>query len=115
MFINNEPSLKSRRLLSRPKLVGYFVLRSGTIGLISGSVLGGLFGLTLFAFIWTVPIGAGLGLGLGLVNGLGSAKEVRMHCSGELKTRSPQCDFLIFWRTKGSCALSVRRVAVTYS
>jgi hypothetical protein len=70
MFINNEPSLKSRRLLSRPKLVGYFVLRSGTIGLISGSVLGGLFGLTLFAFIWTVPIGAGLGLGLGLVNGL---------------------------------------------
>jgi hypothetical protein len=70
MFINNEPNLKSRKLLSRLKLLGYFVLRSGTIGLISGSVLGGLFGLTLFAFIWTVPFGAGLGLGLGLVNGL---------------------------------------------
>lgn len=70
MVNNNEPSLKIRKSLSRLKLVGYIVLRSGTIGLISGSVLGGLFGLTLFAFIWTGPVGAGLGLGLGLVNGL---------------------------------------------
>ncbi|MBD1866521.1 hypothetical protein H6F95_04210 [Cyanobacteria bacterium FACHB-471] len=70
MAINNEPSLKSRTSLSRLKLAGYIVLRSGTIGLISGSVLGGLFGLTLLAFIWTGAIGAGLGLGLGLVNGL---------------------------------------------
>ena len=72
MAINNRPSLKSQNPLSKLKLAGRIILRSGAIGLISGSVLGGLFGLTLFAFafIWTGVIGAGLGLGLGLVNGL---------------------------------------------
>lgn len=76
MAINNESSLQSRRSLSRLKLAGYIVLRSGAIGLISGSVLGGLFGFTLFlpvfwiGFISVGAIGAGLGLGLGLVNGL---------------------------------------------
>ncbi|MBV5260203.1 hypothetical protein FLX56_17470 [Synechococcus moorigangaii CMS01] len=57
-------------MISRLKLSGYIILRSGIVGLISGSVLGGLFGLTLFAFIWTGMVGAGLGLGLGLINGL---------------------------------------------
>ncbi|BAW95574.1 hypothetical protein NIES970_04830 [[Synechococcus] sp. NIES-970] len=72
MATNDEfkPSLKGKRSLSRLKLSGYIVLRSGAIGLISGSVLGGLFGFTLFAFTWTGLVGAGLGLGLGLINGL---------------------------------------------
>lgn len=51
-------------------LIKGFILRSAVIGLLSGSVLGGLFGVTYLAFIWTGLLGAGLGVSLGLVNGL---------------------------------------------
>ena len=46
---------------------------------------------------------------------VGRAKEVRMHCSGEGKTKSPQCDSPVSWKTRGSCEPSVRLAAVTYS
>ncbi|MBW4654618.1 MAG: hypothetical protein KME20_16500 [Kaiparowitsia implicata GSE-PSE-MK54-09C] len=50
---------------------GSLVLQSGTFGLISGGILGLLFGLCFFsAALWTGAVGAGLGLALGLVNGL---------------------------------------------
>lgn len=67
----STPKIEVKRPLSRLKLSGYIVLRSGAIGLISGSILGGLFGLTfyVYAFIWTGLVGAGLGLGLGIING----------------------------------------------
>ncbi|MBD1874251.1 hypothetical protein H6F75_12215 [Nodosilinea sp. FACHB-131] len=51
-------------------LVKGFIFRSAGIGLLSGSVLGGLFGVTYLAFIWTGLLGVGLGISLGLVNGL---------------------------------------------
>jgi hypothetical protein len=70
MTTPNDSSLPSPRSLSRLDLATYLVLRSGAIGLISGSVLGVLFGFSFLAFIWTGIVGAGLGLGLGLVNGL---------------------------------------------
>jgi hypothetical protein len=53
-----------------PDLIKGFVLRSAVIGLLSGSVLGGLFGVTYFVPIGTSLVGAGLGVGLGLTNGL---------------------------------------------
>ncbi|MBE9180037.1 hypothetical protein IQ268_15815 [Oculatella sp. LEGE 06141] len=70
MSTHNESNPKSQRPLPRLQLATYIILQSGIIGLISGSLLGGLFGCTLLVFIWTGTVGAGLGLGLGLVNGL---------------------------------------------
>lgn len=70
MDTNNESSWKSRKSISRLVLAKYIVLRSGAIGLISGAILGVLFGCTLLVFVWTGIAGAVLGLGLGLVNGL---------------------------------------------
>jgi hypothetical protein len=56
---------------SRLQLTGAILLRSGAIGLISGSLLGALFGSTPLPWsFWTGSAGAKLGLGLGLVGGL---------------------------------------------
>jgi len=71
MPINNESSVKSRKLIVGLKLGKYIVFRSMTIGLMSGSVLGMLFGCYFVPTILvTGVLGAGLGLGLGFVNGL---------------------------------------------
>lgn len=55
-----------------PDLIKGLILRSAVIGLLSGGVLGGLFGVNYLylAFIWTGLVGAGLGISLGLINGL---------------------------------------------
>ncbi|MBD1914356.1 MULTISPECIES: hypothetical protein [Cyanophyceae] len=70
MAINHKSDLKISRLISMPVLIKGFVLRSAVIGLLSGSVLGGLFGVTYLVFILTGLVSAGLGIGLGLINGL---------------------------------------------
>lgn len=77
---NDGFSSRSQEYSLRLKWAGDIVLRSGAIGLLSGGVLGALFGSGQFAFfgwqtilacaLWTGAIGAGLGLSLGLVNGL---------------------------------------------
>src|SRR6476646_417765 len=74
MAINNESGLKGQtfitRLKARLRVVRDITLKSVAIGLISGSLLGILFGCAYGAFLWTGVIGAGLGLGLWLLNGL---------------------------------------------
>jgi hypothetical protein len=69
---SNEYSFKSQKPISRLELTNQIILRSMAIGLISGGILGALFGFVGFVvfFVWTVTVGAGLGLGLGLVNGI---------------------------------------------
>ncbi len=60
----------SQRPTSKRQLAQHIILRSTVIGLMSGTILGFLFGLPLLLFIVTGIVGAGLGLGLGLINGL---------------------------------------------
>ncbi|HIK08172.1 MAG TPA: hypothetical protein IGS40_26390 [Trichormus sp. M33_DOE_039] len=65
---SNEYSFKSQKPISRLELTIQIILRSMAIGLISGGILGALFGFVFF--VWTGTVGAVLGLGLGLVNGI---------------------------------------------
>jgi lipid-A-disaccharide synthase-like uncharacterized protein len=66
---SNEYIFKSQKPISILELTSQIILRSMAIGLISGGIMGALFGFVIF-FIWTGMVGAGLGLGLGLVNGI---------------------------------------------
>ncbi|MBD2073333.1 hypothetical protein H6F86_05425 [Phormidium sp. FACHB-592] len=71
MAINDASPLKSRSAIARLELARKIVWRSAVIGLISGSILGALFGCAFIPVaLWTGALGASLGLGLGLVNGL---------------------------------------------
>lgn len=70
MALNNISSLKGQQSISKLRLAWHIILRSSVIGLVSGAVLGILFGFSPFLLVWTGIAGAGLGLGLGLVNGL---------------------------------------------
>lgn len=63
--------MNNRKPISRLELTSQIILRSMAIGLISGGILGALFGFSFIVFfVWTGTVGAGLGLGLGLVNGI---------------------------------------------
>ena len=59
-----------QRPTSKRQVAQHIILRSTVIGLMSGTMLGVLFGFPPLLFIWTGTAGAVLGLGLGLVNGL---------------------------------------------
>ncbi|MBD2108995.1 hypothetical protein [Nodosilinea sp. FACHB-13] len=72
MALNGTLGPKGQRPTSRRQLAKYIILRSTVIGLMSGAILGSLFGFfpLPLLLILTGIVGAGLGLGLGLINGL---------------------------------------------
>ncbi|MBD1875282.1 hypothetical protein H6F75_17510 [Nodosilinea sp. FACHB-131] len=72
MALNDTPGPKGQRSISKRQLAWHITLRSTVIGLMSGAILGALFGFfpLPLLLILTGIVGAGLGLGLGLINGL---------------------------------------------